>query len=357
MRGQGGFRPVMVSVVLTAFWLLTAGIGSAADKVTLAFDWLTYGKMAPFYVGDAKGYYKAENLEVKLVRGFGSVDTAKRVGAKQIEFGLSTVTDTVEGRSRGAKIKTVWIYLHDTPGVVFYIKGKGINKPKDLEGRTMGGPLPTDSWVLFPLFAKAQGIDLAKVKHVNMRPTDTYGALAANVVDSVHSWIIVMPGILKVLRQKGMDRKDLGIFKYVSGGVSLYSQDLIAHEDAIKNNPDLVRRMVRAVTRAKVRSIEEPEGALEDFWKANPALKATSEEANREEMKISIELFRDEFVDKHGQGFPVREKMAFTQKAFVEARNLPLEPLDNIYTDQFVKGMPREYMFPKQWGTLKPLKE
>ncbi|MDP6484381.1 MAG: ABC transporter substrate-binding protein, partial [Nitrospinota bacterium] len=72
--------------------------------------------MAPFYVGKEQGFYKAENLQVKMVRGFGSIDTAKRVGAKQVEFGMSTLTDTIEIRTRGSKVKTVWIYFHDTPG-------------------------------------------------------------------------------------------------------------------------------------------------------------------------------------------------------------------------------------------------
>jgi NitT/TauT family transport system substrate-binding protein len=353
MKRQVKFHPIILSVVLTVFWGFSTGIGEAADKVTLAFDWLTYGKMAPFYLGDTQGFYKAENLEVKMVRGFGSIDTAKRVGAKQIEFGMSTLTDTIEIRTRGSKVKTVWIYFHDTPGVVLFLKGKGINKPKDLEGRTMGGPIATDSWVLFPLFAKAQGIDLAKVKHVNMRPADVYGALAGGVVDSIHSWVTVIPAVTKIIGQKGMSEKDLGTFKYVKGGVSLYSQDVVAHEDTIKNNPGLVKRMVRAITRSKVSAIENPEAALEAFWKAKPTLKATSEKANRAELKVSMELFKDKYVDKHGQGYPVREKVVSTHAAFVSAKNLKKEPVDNIYTDEFVKGLSRKDKFPKSWGKFK----
>ena len=353
MRGQGNFRWGMMCVAMAVVWVFTLGTNAAAEKITLAFDWLTYGKMAPFYVGNEQGFYKAENLEVKMVRGFGSIDTAKRVGAKQVEFGMSTLTDTIEIRTRGSKVKTVWIFFHDTPGVILYLKGKGINKPKDLEGRTVGGPVATDSWVLFPLFAKAQGIDLSKVKHVNMRPADVYGALAGGVVDSIHSWVTVIPAVTRIIKQKGMSRKDLGMFRYVEGGVSLYSQDVVVHEDTIKNNPGLVRRMVRALTRSKVWAIENPEGALEAFWKTKPALKATSEVANREELKVSMALFKDKYVAKYGQGYPVREKVVFTYNAFVDAKNLPKEPVDNIYTDEFVKGLSKAEKTPKRWGKFK----
>ena len=353
MRGQSKLRWIGISVTLSVFLILTAGIGAAADKITLAFDWLTYGKMAPFYVGREKGFYKAGNLQVKMVRGFGSINTAKRVGAKQVEFGMSTLTDTIEIRTRGSKVKTVWIFFHDTPGSVMYIKGKGINKPKDLEGRTMGGVLATDTWTLFPLFAKAQGIDVAKIKHVNMDGANVYSALAGNVVDSIHTWITVRPAILRVFRQKGLSAKDLGIFRYVTGGVSLYSQDVVVHEDTIKNNPGLVRRMVRALSRSKIWSIENPEGALEAFWKDKPALKATSEAANRDELKVSMSLFKDKLVEKYGQGFPVREKVISTQAVFVAAKGLPKEPVDNIYTDRFVKGLSRADKFPKRWGKFK----
>ena len=352
MRGRLTFRMAFLFLALSAFVFSWTGAASA-EKVTLAFDWLTYGKMAPFYTGNTQGFYKKENLEVKMVRGFGSIDTAKRVGAKQVEFGMSTLTDTIEIRTRGSKVKSVWIFFHDTPGVVLFIKGKGINKPKDLEGRTIGGPLATDSWVLFPLFAKAQGIDLAKVKHINMRPSDVYPALAGGRVDSVHSWVTVIPAVSRIIKQKGMSEKDLGMFRYVEGGVSLYSQDVVAHEDTINNNPDLVKRMVRALTRSKVWSIENPEGALEAFWKSNPALKATSAAANRGELKVSMALFKDKHVDKFGQGFPVREKVIFTQKAFTDAKDLPKEPVDNIYTDKFVKGLSKADKFPKKWGMFK----
>ncbi|MFQ5911880.1 MAG: ABC transporter substrate-binding protein [Nitrospinota bacterium] len=343
---------VVVPAALVFLWVLSAGVAGAADKVTLAFDWLTYAKMAPFYVAEAKGIYKAENLKVKMVRGFGSMDTAKRVGAGQVEFGMSTLTDTIESRTRGNKIKTVSIFFHNTAACVMYVKGKGINKPKDLEGRTVGGPLATDSWVLFPLFAKAQGINLSKIKHINMRPSDVYGALAGNVVDSIHGWITTRSGVLRNLKQKGKTADDLGIFMYAQGGVSIYSQDIVVREDMIAKKPDLVRRMVRAINRAKVWTIENPKEALETFWKVKPELKATSAEANRDELEVTIAMFKDDLVGKYGQGFPVRDKVISTQDAFTSAKNLPKEPVDNIYTDEFFKGMSKADLFPKKWGQL-----
>ena len=352
MRGQRKLRWIGISVTLSVFLALTAGVGAAENKVTLAFDWLTYAKMAPFYVAAEKGWYKAENLDVKMVRGFGSMGTAQRVGAGQGEFGMSPLTDTIESRTRGNKIKTVSIFFHNTAACVMYIKGKGINKPKDLEGRTIGGPLPTDSWILFPLFAKAQGIDLSKIKHINMRPGDVYGALAGNVVDSIHGWITTRSGVIRGLKQKGMTRDDLGVFMYAQGGVSIYSQDIVVHENLIKKNPGLVRRMVWAINRAKVWTIENPKEALEAFWRVKPDLKATSADANRDELEVTIDMFRDDLVGKYGQSFPVRAKVLATQKAFTSAKNLPVEPVDNIYTDQFFKGMPKKYMFPKRWGKL-----
>ena len=97
MRGRLTFRMAFLFLALSAFVFSWTGAASA-EKVTLAFDWLTYGKMAPFYTGNTQGFYKKENLEVKMVRGFGSIDTAKRVGAKQVEFGMSTLTDTITTR-------------------------------------------------------------------------------------------------------------------------------------------------------------------------------------------------------------------------------------------------------------------
>ena len=61
------------------------------DEVTFALNWLPVGEAAGWYVALDKGYFKENNIDVNIVRGFGSGDTAKRVAAKRAQFGVADI--------------------------------------------------------------------------------------------------------------------------------------------------------------------------------------------------------------------------------------------------------------------------
>src|SRR5260221_4251535 len=59
--------------------------------------------------------------------------------------------------------------MYSTPPYVIAVKkASGITKPKDLEGKTIGGPANDGALRLWPAFARIAGIDASKVKGENM---------------------------------------------------------------------------------------------------------------------------------------------------------------------------------------------
>lgn len=73
----------------------TAG---AAKKVTCSLGWVMYGRdlgwLVVRYKGYYKaGYYKAEGLDVNIVRGFGGADTAEKLGAGAFDAATDFVTE------------------------------------------------------------------------------------------------------------------------------------------------------------------------------------------------------------------------------------------------------------------------
>jgi NitT/TauT family transport system substrate-binding protein len=57
--------------------LMAAGPAHAADSVSLITDFGYNGRHAYFFVALDKGYYKAAGLDVKILRGQGSVDAIR----------------------------------------------------------------------------------------------------------------------------------------------------------------------------------------------------------------------------------------------------------------------------------------
>src|ERR1700745_411841 len=69
----------------------------ALDNVTLITDFGYNGRHAYFFVAIEKGYYKDADLDVKVVRGQGSVDAIRQVGANNAIVGFAHAGALVVG--------------------------------------------------------------------------------------------------------------------------------------------------------------------------------------------------------------------------------------------------------------------
>jgi NitT/TauT family transport system substrate-binding protein len=84
----------------------------AMDNVTLITDFGFNGRHAYYFVAIEKGYYKAADLEVKVVRGQGSVDAIRQVGANNAIVGFADAGSLVLARGNDQiPVKLVSIVL------------------------------------------------------------------------------------------------------------------------------------------------------------------------------------------------------------------------------------------------------
>src|SRR5690606_6793550 len=132
---------------------------NAIDNVTVITDAGFLGRHAYYFVAINKGYYKAENLDVKVLRGQGSTEAVKQVAAGNVTFGFADAGSTVLGRANdNLPVRIVAIVYAKAPHAIYALKGSGIEKPKDLEGRNIANPAGGAIPKLFPAYAKAAGI-------------------------------------------------------------------------------------------------------------------------------------------------------------------------------------------------------
>jgi len=97
-----------LSAFLLAAAAMSPGSASAAEKITYLFpapDFLP--AFAPFHLARAKGYYKAEDLEVDFQVGKGGADVSKQVALGNAEIGGATVDTVMVVRANGLPVKAV----------------------------------------------------------------------------------------------------------------------------------------------------------------------------------------------------------------------------------------------------------
>ena len=124
------FSPVSTALLTLA--LVCAGhAADALDNVTLITDFGYNGRHAYFFVALDKGYYKDAGLDVKIVRGQGSVDAIRQVGAGNAIFGFADAGSLVLARANDQiPVKLVAIVYGKPPQAIFCREDAGLSGPR-----------------------------------------------------------------------------------------------------------------------------------------------------------------------------------------------------------------------------------
>lgn len=269
--------------------LLTSTAAQAQDKVTFRLNWLMYGFHTPFYLGVERGYYKDEKIDLTIGEGQGSVRAVQTVGAKGDMFGLADGGSVVAGVSKGAPVKAVMAVTNSSPYSLAVRADAGIKTLKDIEGKTVATAPGEAGLQLLPgLFAR-NGVDIDKVKILRVEGAGKMVAVAEKRAEGL------MAGLDNqslTLPKQGTPLIDFAYSKYGTNTVGL---TIFTHNDLIKENPDLVRRFVKATVRSFEAAIKEPEAAI----KAGQKVKADLDmDLSMQQLKVGIGLMKTESTAK-----------------------------------------------------------
>jgi len=242
----------------------------ALDNVTLITDFGFNGRHAYFFVAIEKGYYKDADLEVKVVRGQGSVDAIRQVGANNAIVGFADAGSLVLARGNDQiPVKLVSIVYARPPQAIFCREDSGLKQPKDLEGASIANPAGGATVDMFPIYARAAGFDAGKVKWIVAGSDALPVLLAGNRVPCVGQFTVGEP----LLRRQAAPAK-LVRFAFADAGVSFYGNGIIATDTTIATRPDIVRRFVAATIRGMQDAFADPEEAGRIMNKYHPTVDA-----------------------------------------------------------------------------------
>lgn len=240
---------------------LAAGImpATAQEKVGVVTDAGFLGRHAFFFVAADKGYYRDSGLEVSVLRGQGSAEVVKQVGAGSATFGFADAASAVLARANdNVPVRLVAIVYARPPQAIYALKSSGISKPTDLEGRRIANPAGGAIPKLFPAYAKAAGIDESKVRWVVASSESLPGMLALGRVDAVGQFTVGEPRL-----RKDAEGKELVELAYADAGLDFYSNGIVVSEETIKSKPDLVQRFVTATLKGLKYALDNPAEAAE----------------------------------------------------------------------------------------------
>ena len=308
---------------------------SAQTKIKMVLNWKYQGPQAWFFIAQDKGYFKAEGLDVEIDQGEGSAASIIKVANGSYNVGFGDINAVIELASRKpAEAPLAVFMLYNVPPFTIAVKKDSpIKTPKDLEGKTIGGPANDGALKLFPAFAKAAKIDAAKVNITNMAPNLREQMLKQGQVDAVFGYINTIWFSAKAF---GMDpEKDLRFINYGDHGLDLYSNTIVVSRQLARDNPNAVKGLLKAINRAIGDTLANPEAGMDAVLKREPLVKRDIEK-ERLIATIKEEMSAPESA-KIGLGDVTDERLERNINVVVEANGLTRKPSkDEVFSRAFL---------------------
>ena len=242
---------------------LGAAAPALAQETPIKFqlDWRYEGPQAMFLVPLAKGYYKAEKLDVTVDAGNGSGGTVTRVASGAYDMGFADMAALMEFQANNPtapnKPVAVMMVYNNTPAAVLALKKSGIKSPADLNGKKMGAPVFDAGRKAWPIFAKANSI--GTVSWTAMDPTLRETMLVRGDIDAITGFSFTS---LLNIEARGVKAEDVVVMPYPSYGVKMYGNAIIVAEQFLAKNPEAVKAFLRAFTKGTKDVIADPKGAI-----------------------------------------------------------------------------------------------
>lgn len=330
---------------LTVYLLAVLGVvGAGQIPIRFTLDWAYQGPQAPFLVALYKGYFSEEGLDVTIDRGYGSADAVTKIATGVYDIGFADINSMIEFNVQNpdrALIAIAIVYDY-APFSVVTLRGRGIEKPQDLEGHTLGAPAGDASRRLFPVFAKVTGIDPATISWVTMEPALRERLLVLGQVDAITAHFFTAVLNLKAM---GVPEQDIIVLLYAEHGLDLYGNAVMCSPKLLAEKPEAVRAFLRALTRAWHDTIANPEEAV-SYVKLRDPLIDPAVELERLLLAINVcMLTPDVFERGFGDARPERLEKAIALVA--EGFGLATTPaVKDVFTSEFLP--PLEERLPRR---------
>lgn len=315
-------------LTMLAALALLALSAHAQDKVTLQLNWFHLADHSPIYIALKKGYYKEENLELTVLRGSGSADSAKKIDLKQGDIGISDAPTVLTAISKGADLKMVAVVFDKAGNNAFFKKTANIREPKDFIGKKIAVPPGDSHRVLWPAFASINKFDGDKVTLVNVKPEGKQAIVAAGEVDASFDLYTSF-----AIWEKVLGKGNVGHLLWADYGLPIYGHTYFVNNELVAKNPKLIERFLRATHKGWRDAQANPAEAIDAMAAAVPGLDGVALLAT---MPQIMDLCVTERSRANGIGWIEKDLMQKTID-ITFAKAPPDRPLkvDDVFTNAF----------------------
>ena len=308
----------LIRGALGAALLMLAGPVVAADKVHLQTDWIPSGEHAMYFGGWTKGFWEEQGIDITITRGYGSGDTVTKIAGGAADFGIADIGALITARARtGVPVKQIMQTYTHSPHSLFVLKSSGITTFQGLEDKKIGITPGNSHRVYFPKVAERAGTDPSKIIWSNSDASAMAALLISKKIDAAPFFAMHHYYQNKAAMRAG---EEIVVLPFVETGFAIYATGLVARDDMIEENPDLVRRFLVANRNAMEWARDNREEACTLHVERVPEV---AHDDCMGSLNATMTFVFNDHSSATGLGRHDPARLAFTYEVVADAQDLP----------------------------------
>ncbi len=316
--------PALLLLSLLAACAPQAASTQALVPVSLPVGYIPNVQFAPLYVAIENGYFREEGLDVTVDYSMEN-DNLALIGAGRLDFAIVSGEQVLLARAQGLPVVYTAAWYQQYPASIVAKSEPGIKSPAGLKGKKIAVPvLAGASYIGLRALLSAGGLQESDVE------LDVVGFTQAEMVATDHddAAVIYVANEPVQLEARGYTVDVLRVSDYLP----MVANGLATSEQMLRDNPERVQKMIRALLRGIQAAAADPDAAFEICKKYVDNLATGDPETQKKVLAASIELWK---ADRLGYSDP--QAWENMQSILLEMGLLkaPLD-LSAAYTNQYV---------------------
>lgn len=227
-------------------------------EVDVVLDWYPNAIHCFLYNAIEKGYYEAKGLKVNVRFPANDNDGLALVAAGKAAFSLYYQQDVIQAvTNQNIGIKSVGAVCQTPLNIILSLKDKGIRRPSDLAGKTVGYGGTALSEAMVRALMRSDGADPDSVTLQNVG-FDLMSAMTTGQVDATIGCLVNHE--VPQLEEEGFELSYFPLTDY--GMPNFYELCLLTNQEMIEKEPEVVRAFLDASKQGFEDFQKDPEGSL-----------------------------------------------------------------------------------------------
>ena len=253
-------------------------------KIRLPMGYIPNVQYAPFYVAVERGYFRDSGIEIEFDYSL-ETNGVQLVGANNLQFAVVSGEQVLLARAQELPVVYVMAWYQNYPVAVISKASENIQTPADLKGKRIGLPgLFGANYIGLRALLATAGLQESDVTltSVGFNQVDI---LAADQQQAIVGYAANEPIQLKA---QGYEVNVIPVADYVQ----LAANGLITNETTIRDNPEIVRKMVQAIIKGINDTVADPAAAYEISKKYVENLAQADEKIQKEVLATSVTFWK-----------------------------------------------------------------